>query len=95
MIQRFQCLACNGVYSSVQADGMIYFHTCPQLPPDRRGNAPDRADARDENLARPRHIRVPWIKSEGRGVKCLTDSRLSEPAWITAMKRSAAEEEEE
>lgn len=95
MSQRFSCNSCQGVYSDVQADGSIYFHACPPLPPDKKGNVPDRADWRDENLARPRHIRVPWIKSEGHGVKCLTDSRLSEPAWITAMKRSAAEEEEE
>ena len=95
MMQGFQCLACKGVYFDSSPDGATYFHVCPPLPRDDKGVRPVRVDARDENLTQPRAGRAQSIRSEGAGVKCLTNAKLQEPAWITALKKRAAKEEED
>lgn len=93
MIHQFQCLACDGVYFDQSRDGGTYHHTCPPLPPDNKGNVPVREDARDENLAPARNGWTPEMKSEGAGVKCLSDPKLSEPVWITGLKTRIAQED--
>lgn len=92
---RFQCLACKGVYFDSSPEGGIYHHVCSPLLPDQNGVEAERTDLRDENVAVSARGRVTGIQSEGAGVKCLTDPKLTEPAWITAMNKRIAEEEEE
>lgn len=93
MIQQFQCLACDGIYFERSPEGGTYHHVCPPLPPDKHGKVPVREDARDENLTRVRNGQEPTIKSEGAGVKCLTDDKLTESTWITAVKKRAPVDE--
>lgn len=89
----FQCIACDGVYFDRSPEGGSYHHVCPPLPPDKKGKIPVREDARDENLAPTRNGWTPPIKSEGAGVKCLSDPELSEPVWITGLKMRIAKED--
>lgn len=97
MIQRFRCNACKGEYSDVQPDGSIYHHACPPLNPNKKGETPERENKRDENVDRLRRgtgSRVAGIISEGEGVKCLTDDKLTEPPWITRLKAQVEKEYE-
>jgi hypothetical protein len=94
MIHQFQCLACKGRYADTMPDGSFYAHACGPRPVAKKQPAGERPDKRDENLAVNQSGRVVGIKSAGAGVKCLTDGRLEEPPWISALhKRIAAEEE--
>lgn len=94
MRHQFQCLACKGSYFETTLNGGPYMHVCASVLDDD-GNAVLRADARDETLTRPRSNRTPSIRSEGAGVKCLTDAKVVEPRWITGLKARIAKEEEE
>jgi hypothetical protein len=90
MKHKFQCLSCDGVYFDSCDDGLVYFHACGPRTKGKDGAVAELADARDENLAATKPGRPLTIKAEGRGVKCLSDARLSEPAWITKLKERAA-----
>jgi hypothetical protein len=87
----FKCLACGGTYTTPASDGSIYFHACPPLPSAGGQPPQSRPKARDENVpaANPR---AGAIVAEGAGVQCLSDSQLSEPAWITERKKRLAKE---
>lgn len=89
----FQCRCCGGRYFDADLQGNTYHHACPDLPPDRNGVTAPPPDARNENLAPYRFLRMPQIVSEGKGVDCLSNTNLTEPAWITALKRRAAKQE--
>jgi hypothetical protein len=91
----FGCNACHGEYRERQRDGTVYHHACPPLRPDKNGIEAERRNKRDENVVYGLMDRVIGIRSEGDGVTCLSDARLSEPAWITAMKERIAKQEEE
>jgi hypothetical protein len=95
MSQIFGCLACKGTYVDTQRDGGVYMHACPPLPPDKFGVQAERSNKRDETPAMDRRGRLTGIRLEGAGVTCLTDAKKAEPAWITAMKKLIAKEEEE
>jgi hypothetical protein len=45
-----KCLTCFGVYSTLGADGMLYFHACPPVFDDVKQRYVPRPDARDENV---------------------------------------------
>jgi hypothetical protein len=94
MSQIFQCLACKGTYADTQTNGMLYHHACPPLRPDKYGVEAERPNKRDERVFENRHGRLTGIRLEGAGVKCLTDAKVVEPAWIAAMKKRIAEEGE-
>lgn len=94
MIHMFECQACKGVYPDQSGQGAAYAHACPPLPRDKRGIVREREDKRDETIAHDQYARVTGIRAEGAGVKCLTDKRLIEPAWITRLKRQAEKEQE-
>ena len=92
---KYRCNACQGTYNDTLRDGTVYTHTCPPLPPDKKGVQSEREDKRDENIVTLASGRVIGIRSEGAGVTPLDAVRLPEPAWITAMKdRIAAAEQE-
>lgn len=94
MSQRFRCNACNGEYSDATPDGGIYAHACGPLPADTKNPARERPDKRDENIAVDQNSRVLGIRSEGAGVTCLTDKKIDEPRWISAVKRRVEKEAE-
>lgn len=87
MIHTFQCLSCGGVYVEGSTDGISYAHACGPLPATKKEPTRERPDKRDENQAVERGGRVTGIRSEGKGVKCLSNSKLKEPQWITKLKR--------
>lgn len=90
-IHRFQCLTCDGQYICPQADGMLYFHACADLPADRSNPPRRRPDGRDENVPAT-GMPAGAIIAEGKGVQCLTNTKLREPAWITQRKKFLLEE---
>jgi hypothetical protein len=90
----FRCNACKGTYSDTMRDGTVYMHVCGPLPPDDDGVERERPDKRDENPRTPRTERTTEIRSEGAGVTCISDPKLSEPAWLTRLKAKIAKEEE-
>jgi hypothetical protein len=94
MRHEFQCLSCDGVYFDTCPDGAVYFHACGTRPNGKKHVLSEVPDPRDENLAATKPGRPLTIKAEGRGVKCLSDTRLTEPAWITKLKERAAQSEE-
>lgn len=89
--ERFECLSCGGQYSTPQADGSIYFHTCPDLPGDRHNPPRRRPDGRDENVPAA-GAPAGTIVAEGKGVKCLSNPKLKRPGWITERMKRRAEE---
>jgi len=91
----FRCNACKGTYSDTLRDGTVYMHACPPLPPDERGIEPERENKRDETIGTARGNLTPGIRSEGAGVTPVSHKQLSEPAWITRLKKQIAKEEEE
>lgn len=94
MRHKFRCNACKGTYFDVQLDGAPYAHVCGALPADKKNPERERTDKRDENIALGGDRRVIGILSAGAGVTCLTDVKLEEPRWISALyKRIEAEEE--
>jgi hypothetical protein len=94
MIQVFRCESCKGLYRSPQADGTIYHHACPPLPPDKKGRELPRPDRRDENLAFNAAGRLTGLKREGKGVTCVSDKKLAEPGWISDLKRELKKRED-
>lgn len=54
-----QCKACNGVYETVGADGLTYFHTCPDSVPKN--------DRVDENMASSAEDNKGLVKATGKG----------------------------
>jgi hypothetical protein len=92
--EQFQCLCCGGKYFDLCADGMIYFHVCPPLPPDENFFAAPRPNARNETTRAGGPNSIPAIVSDGLGVNCLSNPNLIEPAWITQLKRRAAAADE-
>lgn len=95
MRHRFKCNTCGGEYFDTCADGSLYHHACPPLPPTKQGNEPERENKRDENIAVRANRRAAGIKAEGDGVTCLTSKSLEEPAWITKLKERIVREEEQ
>lgn len=95
MIHTFQCLSCGGQYPEAQRDGIPHAHVCGPLPPDENGVEFERADKRDENPAIAKGGAVIGIRAEGKGVKCLTDAKLKEPRWISALKARTPKEEDD
>ena len=94
--EQFQCITCGGRYFDKGTDGVLYFHVCPPLPPDKNGVTASRPDYRNENLTQQKPSMKPAIMAEGKGVKCLTNASLTEPQWITAVKaRFPADAEDE
>lgn len=55
--------------------------------------ARERPQIRDENAALDHNGNWNGIRSEGKGVKCLTDGRLQEPRWISALHKSREKRE--
>src|SRR4051812_10296091 len=93
MTHLFQCNSCGATYGDVQANGMIYFHACAPLPPDKQGFQAERPDKRDENLIYSKLGRLKGIASEGLGVTCLTDAKLSEQSWLAPVRKTVAKGE--
>jgi hypothetical protein len=91
----WKCNACKGVYSDATRDGSIYMHACGPLPPDENGFEAPRPNRRDERLEPDSGIRTSNIRSEGAGVTAVSHPKLTEPAWISAIKERIAKEEEE
>lgn len=91
----FECLSCGGQYFEASRDGAIYVHVCGPLPVDDKGMLKERPDKRDENLAISGRGDVVGIRAEGKGVKCLTDKKLKEPTWITALKKRIATKDDD
>lgn len=87
MMHEFQCLACGGRYFEADRHGVFYAHACGPLPATKKEPARERPDKRDENHAVDREGTVLGIKSEGKGVKCLSDPKLKAPRWITKLKQ--------
>src|SRR6516225_2175774 len=96
MPAQFKCNTCGGFHCDRGQDGIIYFHVCPPLAPDKNGILTHRPDYRDENLVQHKLSLQVTITAEGKGVKCLTNASLIEPQWITAVKaRFPADTEDE
>jgi len=95
MINQFECLSCGGQYGEASADGIPYAHVCGPLPPDKNGVQVERENKRDENPAIAKGGVVAGIRAEGKGVKCLSDKKLKEPRWISAMKARVPKEEDD
>jgi hypothetical protein len=91
---KFECLSCGGVYFDTLPDGCPYHHACPPLGPDKDGVVFEHDDKRDENLADDRYGRTIGIRRAGAGVKCLTNPQLTEPTWISRLRKRVAKEEE-
>jgi hypothetical protein len=84
--EQFQCITCGGTYFDRGSDGNIYHHACPPIAGKAKFSTVERPDKRDENQTTGIPARTQVIISEGKGTKCLTNPRLTEPAWITSMK---------
>lgn len=95
MRQAFQCLSCGATYTDRQRDGSIYLHACSPLPPNKERVQFERPARRDEQLEAVRVGRTPGIRSEGKGVRCLSNPALTEPEWISALKARAEKEAEQ
>jgi hypothetical protein len=97
MRPQFQCNACKGVYYETMPDGVVYVHACGPLPATAKDPERERPDKRDENPVYDSDRYWIGIRSEGAGVRCITDARLEEPRWISALKkqRDAREEKED
>lgn len=96
MIHTFECRSCGGTYAEASSNGAPYTHICGPLPMDKHGVERERPNKRDENVVIDSQGRTLGIRSEGDGVRCLTDVSLEEPTWISAVyKRIAAREEKE
>lgn len=91
--ERFECQACGGVYQCPDARGMIYFHVCPPVWSKSTGDQ-HRDGHRDENLTVLEGPGAP-IRAEGKGVKCLSNTKLREPVWMTVHKLKLAKEKAE
>jgi hypothetical protein len=94
MSNTFRCGSCKGTYSDTQRDGTIYFHACAPLPPDKDGIQEEVPNKRDENLSLDARGRLQGIVAEGAGVTCLTNAQLTEPAWLTAVNKQVAKQED-
>jgi hypothetical protein len=94
MSDQFRCNTCHAVYPDIQADGTPYYHACAPLVAEP---LQERKYRRDENIAvsrsgKPR--RAIGIIAEGKGVTCMSNPRLTEPARISALKARIAKEQE-
>lgn len=63
-----KCSGCGGVYETVQADGLLYYHTCPP--------GTDPANARDENRKSTKADATGTIKAEGKGVVAVAETSI-------------------
>ena len=93
MSRTFQCQSCGATYPDTQPDGLLYFHACGPLPADKNGVQTERPNRRDENIVTSHSGSIVGIKAEGDGVVCLSDARISEPAWLTKVKSDVAKRE--
>ncbi len=73
---RLRCRTCGGVFESVQADGLAYYHACPVQGGRDPQPGRERPNRRDENIdpakARGRRPDTPaadLIKAHGLGVE--------------------------
>lgn len=94
MRHQFECHACKGRYFETCGDGSPYAHVCGPLPADKKNPQRERPDKRDENPLMDGRGNWLGIRSEGLGVTCLTDGRLQEPRWISAMHERRVKREE-
>jgi len=90
---RFKCNACRAEYFDTMPDGTTYAHVCGNPPVRRKKGKPAEFIGRDENTKVDKRGLVAGIKSQGTGVTCLTDGRLEEPAWISALYKHIAARE--
>ena len=96
MTHEFRCNACKATWFTPTRHAHINHHACGPLPAHKKNPERERPDKRDENIAVDRAGKVLGIKLQGAGVTCLSDARLKEPPWISAlMKRIADQEEKE
>lgn len=93
-MNKFQCLACGGVYYDQSPEGIPYAHACAPLPADKKNPERERPDKRDENIVIATGGKLMGIKSEGAGVTCLTSDTINEPKWISAVNKAVAAREE-
>ncbi len=94
MIHTFQCNSCKGRYQEKVSDGTSYAHVCPPMPAGKKNPERERPDHRDENIAVGPGGKTLGIKSEGAGVRCLTEGGPAEPKWISKLKAQIAKREE-
>jgi hypothetical protein len=87
--RRFKCNACGGLYWDLQADGSTYHHACAPIATKDPLVTQERSNKRDESITQDRDGDFAAIASEGAGVVCLDDQRLTEPAWVTQRKEQA------
>lgn len=94
MIHTFRCNACKGTYDETDRHGILNPHACGPLPADKKNPERERPDKRDENARYDRGGRLLGIKSEGAGVTCLTDGKIEQPQWLSALYKRVADLEE-
>jgi hypothetical protein len=95
MTNKFQCLTCGGTYFDRCNDGLIYLHVCGAKSQGPALSWIPYDNPRNENTATTKLGAITGIVSEGAGVKCLSDQRLTEPPWITLVKSRVASDAEE
>lgn len=93
MIHVFQCRACGTTYPEQQTNGSIHAHVCGPLPARKKDPERERPDKRDENPQLDRHGHVVGIRSAGAGVVCISDGRIDEPTWISALYKRIEKED--
>lgn len=92
MTNQFKCNTCGGVYFEASAQGIQYAHTCGSTS-DKAGNPVEIPNARNENVVFNASGRLVGMVSEGTGVKCINNPKLTEPQWFTDMKAADAKKE--
>jgi hypothetical protein len=90
----WQCVSCGGSYADLTPDGCVYAHACPPEIRSSSGDLVVNPNPRNENLALDKRGMETGIRTEGAGTRCLSNSTLLEPGWITNMKSRVAKREE-
>jgi hypothetical protein len=88
----FKCKECATVYPDLTREGTIIHHTCAPTMHNRQREIIPREVIRDENYNIHPRRGIVGIRSEGLGVECVSGEKLSEPAWITMLKKRVAKE---
>jgi len=94
VIHQFRCNACKATWFTPDHNGKIHHHACAPLRADKKNPEREQPDKRDENIAVDRGGKVTGIKLQGAGVTCLSDARLKQPPWISALYKRIADQEE-
>jgi hypothetical protein len=87
------CNSCGGKYSDTRPGGYTYGHSCPSEIRNDAGELVPTPNPRNENVAVNRQGLEVGIVAEGEGTRCLTDSTLKEPKWISETKSRIAKRE--